>query len=71
MRFAKLISPVFVAAMGVGLCGCWQQYPTPAPSLYQQFSSMPAPKEYPGVRELMNAPATDPALNNSRDDLRP
>jgi len=61
-------------AIGGGY-GCWRQFPLPAPPLYQRSSQPQTPvgAEYPGTRELMNAPSNDPALNNDRNgvELRP
>ena len=55
--------------------GCWRQFPSPAPPLYQLSSSVQTPigAAYPGTRELMDAPSNDPALNNDRNgvELRP
>jgi hypothetical protein len=55
--------------------GCWRQYPSTAPPLYQGSAEPQTPvgAAYPGTRELMNAPSNDPALNNDRNgvDLRP
>jgi hypothetical protein len=55
--------------------GCWRQYPSPAPPLYQLTLSPQTPigSAYPGTRELMDAPSNDPALNNDRNgvELRP
>jgi hypothetical protein len=68
------ILPV-LALLIAGACGCWHQFPSPAPPLYHQFSSVQTPigSDYPGTRELMNAPSNDPALNNDRNgvELRP
>jgi hypothetical protein len=62
-------------AMAGGLYGCWQQFPSPAPPLYELSSNPPKPigSAYPGTRELMDAPSNDPALNNDRNgvELRP
>lgn len=61
-------------AIGGGY-GCWRQFPTPTPQLYQRSAQPQTPlgAEYPGTRELMNAPSNDPALNNDRNgvELRP
>jgi hypothetical protein len=54
--------------------GCWRQFSSPAPPLYQTSSiQSPIGAAYPGTRELMNAPSNDPALNNDRNgvELRP
>jgi hypothetical protein len=66
---------LLIGLLLISLCagGCWRQYTSSAPPLYQQFSSVRTPLDakYPGTATLMNAPATDPALNNLRDELRP
>lgn len=57
-----------------GPYGCWRQFSTPAPPLYQTSSiQVPIGAAYPGTRELMDAPSNDPALNNDRNgvELRP
>jgi hypothetical protein len=55
--------------------GCWHQAPSPAPPLYQRSAQPQTPvgAEYPGTRELMDAPSNDPFLNNDRNgvELRP
>jgi hypothetical protein len=72
MDLPKLL---MLAALVGGVSGCWHEFPSPAPPLYQQFSAIPTPigAAYPGTRELMNAPSNDPALNNDRNgvELRP
>jgi hypothetical protein len=65
---------LFAVAVGGGY-GCWRQFPTPAPQLYQGSAQPQTPigAAYPGMRELMNAPSNDPALSNDRNgvELRP
>jgi hypothetical protein len=69
-----VVVPLCLLAVTSGY-GCWRQFPSPAPPLYQQSSSLQTPigSAYPGTRELMDAPSNDPALNSDRNgvDLRP
>jgi hypothetical protein len=75
MRISTIVlaGSCFVA-IGAGY-GCWHQFPSPTPQLYQFSSSPQTPvgAAYPGTRELMDAPSNDPALNNDRNgvELRP
>jgi hypothetical protein len=70
----KFLAIYCFVAMAGGY-GCWRQFSSPAPSLYQVPSAVQTPvgAAYPGTRELMNAPSNDPALNNDRNgvELRP
>jgi hypothetical protein len=70
----KILGAFWMLIVGANY-GCWHQFPSPAPPLYQQSSSIQTPvgAAYPGTRELMNAPSNDPALNNDRNgvELRP
>jgi len=71
MRKSTIVLAIFCfVAMGGGY-GCWRQYPSWAPSLYQP--QRPVGAEYPGTRELMDAPSNDPWLTNDRNgvELRP
>src|SRR5215469_9035814 len=73
-RSGAAIALVGLLATG-GEYGCWRQYPSSAPPLYQLYPSLQTPigSAYPGTRELMDAPSNDPALNNDRSgvELRP
>ncbi len=75
MRISNLVWAASFALLSGGGYGCWHQFPSPAPPLYQLSSSLNTPlgAAYPGTRELMNAPSNDPALNNDRNgvELRP
>jgi hypothetical protein len=75
MQFRDILLTVSLMLMGGTVYGCWNQFPSPVPPLYQQFSSIQTPigAMYPGMRELMDAPSNDPALNNDRNgvELRP
>jgi hypothetical protein len=53
--------------------GCSGQFSAPPPYLLPLAFQTPIGSEYPGTRELMDAPSNDPALNNDRNgvDLRP
>jgi hypothetical protein len=75
MRISTFVLAASFAVVIGGEYGCWRQFPSPAPPLYQLSSSLQTPlgAAYPGTRELMNAPSNDPALNNDRNgvELRP
>jgi len=65
---------LFSLTMIVGY-GCSRQFPSVSESPYPLPLALEAPidSEYPGTRELMDAPSNDPALNNDRNgvELRP
>ena len=75
IRKSGTVIALFSLLATAGEYGCWHQYPSPAPPLYQLYSSVQTPigSAYPGTRELMDAPSNDPALNNDRNgvELRP
>jgi hypothetical protein len=75
MQISKISLAVGLVLITGGAYGCWHQFPSPAPPLYQEFSAIQTPlgAAYPGTRELMSAPSNDPALNNDRNgvELRP
>jgi hypothetical protein len=55
------------AAAGLLVSGCWRQQSLHNAAADQVlFQSLPVGSEYPGTRELMNAPSNDPALKESR-----
>src|SRR6266851_4289552 len=58
MRISNLVWAASFALLSGGGYGCWHQFPSPAPPLYQLSSSLNTPlgAAYPGTRELMNAP---------------
>jgi len=74
-RRHTIVVVLFCLMAIAGGYGCWRQFPSPAPPLYQLSSSIQTPigSAYPGTRELMDAPSNDPALNNDRNgvELRP
>jgi hypothetical protein len=75
MKMCRSMVVVVVCCLMAWEYGCWRQFPSPAPPLYQLSSSPQTPisSAYPGTRELMSAPSNDPALNNDRNgvELRP
>ncbi len=75
IRLSAIVAAISGLIAAAGGYGCWRQFPSSAPPLYQQSSSTQAPigSAYPGTRELMDAPSNDPALNNDRNgvELRP
>ena len=72
---SKTVRALLYVITLAGTYGCWRQFSSPAPPLYQLSTSIQAPigAAYPGTRELMDAPSNDPALNNDRNgvELRP
>jgi hypothetical protein len=66
MRHAIVIVAACCLAVTGGSYGCWRQFPSPTPPLYQSSVSSQTPigSAYPGTRELMDAPSNDPAINN-------
>jgi len=75
MRVLNIVLAGCLVLLSGGGYGCWHQYPSQAPPLYQFSASPQTPvgAAYPGTRELMDAPSNDPALNNDRNgvELRP